>query len=394
MATQAGVGISHHRDPKTAGGEAAEQALRAAGIEKPDFVLAFAAVGYDQSALVSSIRQATGRAPLAGCSGEGVIGLREADESPFSVGVMALRSDEIVFRHGLARSAGDWRQAGACVGQALRPLAADTRALLVFADGLSFNFDRFTAGLASEVALDGKLPLLGGTAADNMEQKCTYQYCDDEVVGDGVSWALLSGPVRVATAVRHGCIPIGVERKVTRAEGNVIHEIDGKPALDVLKEYLPEDEVDAWRQRSIGNTCLGFEAPAHMKDYGEYVIRYMAGKGPAPGSIVIPTEVTAGTSVWITRRDHDLIADSVKRVANGIKATLGGSRPKLVLQFDCAGRGRFVLREQQKMRLLKQLQDEVGADVPWLGFYTYGEIGPVGDHNCFHNYTAVVAAVY
>jgi small ligand-binding sensory domain FIST len=53
-----------------------------------------------------------------------------------------------------------------------------------------------------------------------------------------------------------------------------------------------------------------------------------------------------------------------------------------------------VLREQQKMRLLKQLQDEVGADVPWLGFYTYGEIGPVGDHNCFHNYTAVVAAVY
>jgi hypothetical protein len=81
-------------------------------------------------------------------------------------------------------------------------------------------------------------------------------------------------------------------------------------------------------------------------------------------------------------------------VASGIKTTLGGSPPKLVLQFDCAGRGRFVLREQQKLRLLKQLQDEVGADAPWLGFYTYGEIGPVGDHNCFHNYTAVVAAVY
>src|SRR5262249_24800754 len=157
--------------------------------------------------------------------------------------------------------------------------AADTRALLVFADGLSFNFDRFTAGLASEVALDGKLPMVGGTAADHFEQERTYQYCDDEVISDGVSWALLSGPVPVAPAVRHGCVPIGVERTVTRAEGNVIHEIDGKPALDVLKEYLPEEEVDAWRQRSIGNTCLGFEAPAHMKDYGEYVIRYMAGKG-------------------------------------------------------------------------------------------------------------------
>lgn len=394
MATQAGVGISHHRDAKAAGREAAQQALRAAGIDKPDFVLAFAAIGYDQPALVASIRQATGRAPLAGCSGEGVIGLREADESPFSVGVMALRSDEIVFRHGLARCAGDWRQAGVCVGQALGPLAADARALFVFADGLSFNFDRFTLGLDSEVALDGKLPLLGGTAADNWEQKRTYQYCDDQTVSDGVCWVLLSGAVRVATAVRHGCIPIGVERTVTRAEGNVIREIDGKPALDVLKEYLPEDEVDSWRLQTVGNTCLGFEAPTHMKDYGEYVIRYMAGKGPDPGSIVIPTEVTAGTSVWIARRDHDLIADSVKRVANGIKTTLGGSRPKLVLQFDCAGRGRFVLREQQKLRLLKLLQDEVGADVPWLGFYTYGEIGPVGERNCFHNYTAVVAALY
>jgi hypothetical protein len=107
MATQAGVGISHHRDAKAAGREAAEQALRAAGIDRPDFVLAFAAVGYDQPALVAAIRRATGGAPLAGCSGEGVIGQREADESPFSVGVMALRSDEIAFRHGLARSAGD-----------------------------------------------------------------------------------------------------------------------------------------------------------------------------------------------------------------------------------------------------------------------------------------------
>jgi small ligand-binding sensory domain FIST len=28
------------------------------------------------------------------------------------------------------------------------------------------------------------------------------------------------------------------------------------------------------------------------------------------------------------------------------------------------------------------------------GLYTYGEIGPVGTQNAFHNYTAVVLAIY
>jgi small ligand-binding sensory domain FIST len=66
----------------------------------------------------------------------------------------------------------------------------------------------------------------------------------------------------------------------------------------------------------------------------------------------------------------------------------------MVFQFDCCGRGKVVLRDQQKLQLLETLQRKVHPDVPWMGLYTYGEIGPVGEHNCFHNYTAVVLAVY
>ena len=54
----------------------------------------------------------------------------------------------------------------------------------------------------------------------------------------------------------------------------------------------------------------------------------------------------------------------------------------------------MVLRDQQKLQLLETLQRKVQPDVPWMGLYTYGEIGPVGEHNCFHNFTAVVLAVY
>jgi small ligand-binding sensory domain FIST len=120
----------------------------------------------------------------------------------------------------------------------------------------------------------------------------------------------------------------------------------------------------------------------------------MPAKDDKTGSVTIPTEVSVGTSVWMTRRDHEKIAKGVNRIGEEIRATIGDSQPKMVFQFDCAGRGKLVLRDDQKLQLLERLQQNFSPGVPWLGFYTYAEIGPVGDHNCLHNYTAVVLAVY
>ena len=63
MATKAGVGMSRHHNPNVAGREAAEQALKKAGVDKPDFVFMFASIGYDQPSLVRAVREATGGAP-------------------------------------------------------------------------------------------------------------------------------------------------------------------------------------------------------------------------------------------------------------------------------------------------------------------------------------------
>src|SRR5215470_3875841 len=102
MRTNAGVGMSHDRNPRMAGREAAEKALAAAGIERPDFVFMFASVGYEQRPLLDAVRDATRGAPLAGGSGEGIIAGAEADESNFAVAVMAIGSDELRFNHAVA----------------------------------------------------------------------------------------------------------------------------------------------------------------------------------------------------------------------------------------------------------------------------------------------------
>jgi hypothetical protein len=394
MATRAGVGTSRHHNPNVAGREAAEQALQRADVERPDFVFMFATVGYDQRSVLRAVREATGGAPLCGCSGEGTIGGNDADESNYSVVVMAISSDELRWRNGLARGLStDSRAAGQLISQSVSSdLGADAVGLFVFPDGTTVNFDELFAGLEGDLPSDRFLPIWGGGAGDNLALVQTYQYCDDEIASDGVAYALLSGETQPASTIGIGYLPIGGERKVTRSQGNVIYEIDGKSAVEVLQEYLPDSALaEDWR-RYAHSCVLCLRAPSYLEDE-EYVVRTILSLDATDGSATVQTEVPEGTSVWMTSKDQEKFTAGLDRMAEQIKKGLGGNQPKLVLHFDCVSRGKLMFRDQEKMRLLRQFRQAVGPDVPWAGFYTFGEIGPVDKHNCYHNYTGVVLAL-
>src|ERR671910_3810587 len=162
MATKAGVGMSRHHNPNVAGREAAEQALKKAGVDRPDFVVMFGSIGYDQHSLVRVVREATGGAPLTGCSVEGTIDGDEADESNFSVLVTAISSDELRWHNGLATGLSpDPRAVGKWVAKDLLPhLSADTIGLFVFPDGLTYDIDNFFAGLEGDLPSERFLPIL------------------------------------------------------------------------------------------------------------------------------------------------------------------------------------------------------------------------------------------
>jgi len=398
MATKAGVGMSRHHNPNLAGREAAQQALKNAGVAKPDFVFMFASIGYDQRSLLRTVREATGGAPLSGCSAEGTINGDEADESGFSVVVTAISSDELRWTNGLARGLeDDARAVGQQVAQDLMTdLSADTIGLFVFPDGLiTLTLENFLAGLEENLSTVRFLPLWGGGAGNNLDTEGrTYQYCDDEVVSGGISYALLSGKAQAGWAISHGLVPIGGERIVTRSHGNVIYEIDGKPAVEVLKEYLPEHaltEERDWMRYAI-SLALCFRAPSYMKDE-EYVVRGVPALRMADGSIIVQTEVSEGTSVWFSSRDKEKITTGFDRMAAQIKDQLGGEKPKLVFQFECLTRGKTMFREQEKLQILKRFRKSLDPEAPWAGFYTIGEIGPVEEHNDLHLFTSVVLAL-
>jgi hypothetical protein len=397
MTINAGVGMSRHHNPNVAGREAAQQALEKAGVSRPDFVFMFASIGYDQPSLVRTVREITGGAPLAGCSAEGTINGDDADESNFSVVVTAISSDELQWTNGIVPGLeDDPRAVGKQLAQHLLPnLSADAIGLFVFPDGLTDYLEPFFAELEENLPSDRFLPLWGGGAGNNVSvEEPTYQYCDDEVISGGVSYALLSGKAQAGWAISHGLVPIGSARRVTRSQGNVIYEIDGKPAIEVLKEYLPEGalaEDRDWMRYAV-SLALTTKAPNYMKDE-EYVVRGVPAVKMADGSIIVQTEVPEGTSVWFSSRDKEKITSRFDRMARQIKEHLGDDKPKLVFQFECFTRGKSLFREQEKMQLLKRLRQSVGPDVPWVGFYTIGEIGPVEEHNLRHLYTSVVLAL-
>jgi hypothetical protein len=394
MTTQAGVGMSRHHNPNVAGREAAEQALEKAGVSKADFVFMFATVGYDQRSLLRAVREATKGAPLSGCSGEGTISGDDADESNFSVVVTAISSAELRWRNGLATGLrADSRAVGQQVAQNLSSdLGADAVGLFVFPDGTTVNLDHLFAGLEANLPSDQFLPIWGGGAGDNLALVQTYQYCDDEIASDGVAYALLSGEVKASWDIGIGYIPIGSERVVTRSQGNVIYEIDGKPALEVLQEYLPGRALaEDWRQYAI-SCVICLKAPSYMED-ADYVVRTILSVDETDGSATVQTEVQEGTSVWFSSRDQERVTTGLDRMADRIKQELGGNQPELVFHFDCVSRGKTMFRDQEKLQLLRRFRRAIGPDVPWAGFYTYGEIGPMGKHNCYHNYTAVVLAL-
>ena len=398
MTIKAGVGMSRHHNPNVAGRKAAEQALEKAGVARPDFVFMFATKGYDQHSLVRTVRESTGGAPLTGCSAQGTINGEDADESNFSVLVTAISSEELHWTNGLATGLrADSRAVGQQVAQELLPhLSADTIGLFAFPDGLATNLENFFAGLEDNLPSERFLPLWGGGAGNSFSvEEPTYQYCDDQVISDGVAYALLSGKAQAGWAISHGLMPIGSERIVTRSEGNVIYEIDGKPAVEVLNEYLPEGalaEDRDWMRYAI-SLALSVKAPSYIKDE-EYVVRGVPQVRMADGSIIVQgTELQEGTSVWFSSRDKEKITTGFDRMARQIKDQLGGEKPNLVFQFECLTRGKLMFREQEKLQILRRFRQSLDPDTPWAGFYTIGEIGPVEEHNDHHLWTSVVLAL-
>ncbi len=183
----------------------------------------------------------------------------------------------------------------------------------------------------------------------------------------GLSGALFSPEVPVATALTQGCAPLGPAHLVTRARDNVALELDGRRALDVFKEDI--GELLARDLRGVAGHVFA-AVPVEGSDVGDYMVRNLAGIDLRQGSIAVADELREGQPLMFCRRDRQSAEADMARMLDGLKRRLAGP-PKAALYHSCLARGPNMFDEGSAE--LKAIAQALGP-IPLAGFFGNGEI--------------------
>jgi hypothetical protein len=237
---------------------------------------------------------------------------------------------------------------------------------LTVPEGLGLDVKAVTDTIHAEIGPDA--PVCGGMAGDQVRFEQTHQFCNGRVYSDAVPVLLLAGPVRVATGVASGWVPMGDEHRLTKTEGQKILEIDGEPVRDVWNRYFGSFELRGSRNQFVvyPDGAEGWEAQEHYLCAPSHF--------DEDGSMVTLNPVIEGARIRFADATRDQVLDAAGSSAASARAGYAGT-PDAALVFSCAGRHAWL--GTQVSSEIGLLRKHVGAGVPTVGFYTYGEICPL-----------------
>ncbi len=375
MAIQSGVGLSKNKDSYQAGFEACTVAVQQMGGGTPDITFAFASAVFDQNELVRGIREASGNGPLVGCTDAGEI----TNDGPTTkaVGVMAIKSDRIKFHGGLGMNVKNGaREAGQAVAREVKEKAGDgLRAFIMLPDVLTGNGADIVRGVLD--VLGAHFPVVGGAPGDDFIFEKTYEYRDGEVASGAVAGVGLAGTFSMGIGVRHGWVPIGLPMKVTKAEGAILYELDGKPAVGIYEDYFGQ-RAEELRKEALARLAITYPLGLKIPEYEEeYLIRDPI-KVNEDGSITCAAEIPQGSEIRLMIGSKEKAVEASQDAARHLMKEFetDGTKPKFVLMFNCIAREK--LFGEHANDEIQAVLDIIGHDVPLLGFYTYGEQAPLG----------------
>jgi hypothetical protein len=387
-----GVGNSRKIDGYEAGLEAAGTVEEQLGDESPDFVFVYSTIGYEQQDILDAVAEKLGDVPLSGATFEGIIGREFVDESMYALQIVGLKSNSVQFYnlHG-ANAVEKPLQAGEDIGRQVAKISQDRNRVLFLFPDYKTNITSLFGGIEKHC----NLPFIGGVSGDNLNFKQSFQFHNGEVLENSCSAVLMVGDFDLKTIVTHGSEPLSDTRVVTKCTGNVIYEIDDRPALDIASEGLGEEITPENIIFAITLMGIGFKTDYSPDFLSPYVVRAIHGFNFEDGSCFIPTEVAEGSEIQFMRRDPQSVLESARAGAKKLGSTIDSLNvtPKLICQFDCAGRGKGIIGDEVH-RGMTMVQEPFEPTVPWMGLFAFGEISPMKDKNCFHNFTATLAVFY
>lgn len=395
MSLLASVGLGIHDDSFTAGANAAQEAITKLN-GKANLCLVFSSVKYDQEKMLAGVRSVAKDSLVVGCSTAGEI-TTDGPVKKNSVSIMAISSDDTTFFAGIGENiAKNPKEAGKIAADAVKNAAGGKLdAFMMLPDVLVGNGADIVRGVLE--SLGEHFPVVGGAAGDDFQFKKTYQYINDKVYSGSVIGLGLVGKFKMGIGVKHGWIPIGIPKKVTKSEGSVLHELDGKPAIAIYDDYFGSAAKEL-RTEALARLAITY--PLGMKTDGsdEMLIRDPI-TVDEKGSITCAAEIPQGSEIQLMIGSREEAVKVAKEAAEKAMEQLEGATPKAVIIFNCIARNK--LFGERSGEEITAIQEAVGANTPLIGFYTYGEQAPLGGevrniNKCnpaFHNETVVICVL-
>lgn len=197
------------------------------------------------------------------------------------------------------------------------------------------------------------------------------------VIDGGGSGLLLGAGVELIIGLSQGCSPIGPAHFVTKAQNNVIIELDGLPALDVFKSEAG-DLIARDLRRAAGYIHVG------LIEGKDYTVRTLVGLDPAAGLLAVGAETAEGEQIVFVRRDANTAHADLSKMLDQVRKQLKGRTALGALYFSCIARGVHMFGEDgAEMAAIRAALD----DIPLLGFFANGEIAD----GHLYGYTGVLA---
>lgn len=321
---------------------------------------------------------------LVGCSSSGEIFGTHISDGSLAVGVLRFETGSVRSTVASVQSEDQSYQAGRRLARELSD--SSLRSVLVLSDGLNVNGSELTRGLNAE--LPTSVVVTGGLAGDGDRFKRTWVLNGGTPASGCVSATGFYGEsITIGHGSKGGWDIFGPERLVTKSESRVLYELDGRPALQLYKEYLGE--------RASGLPATGLLFPLALRTdstNGERIVRTVLSVDEEEQSMTFAGDMPEGSRAQFMKANFDRLIDGASDAAQMTEHPNQNGNPTLALAISCVGR-RLVLGERTEEEVEATL-DVLPEHTQQIGFYSYGEISPLSNGRCdLHNQTMTLTTI-
>jgi len=230
-------------------------------------------------------------------------------------------------------------------------------------------------------------PMIGGLVSGGNKAGEHFLFLHTEVLTEGAVGVAMTGDIAMDTIVSQGCRPIGRPYVVTKAEENILWQLGGRQAVEVLHEVLFSLSQPDRELAQQGSIFIGLVINEMRRTFasGDFLIRNLIGLDPGTGAVAISDRIEVGQTLQFHLRDAAASREELRRLLAQQGRVLPGASPAGCLLFNCTGRGKsFYGTAHHDVKTIQT----IAGQLPIGGFFCNGEIGPIGGINFLHGYTA------